>query len=114
VKAPKGFAKSYFSLASILAYSASCTLNSQIASVEALLHCRFSPKEESDEDESPPELLELHTFQNDFKPCLCSCFFNHLAHIMLHIHNYIPRCPYYTTYFAFRRTGVHPPRLSFS
>jgi hypothetical protein len=28
------------------------------------------------------------------------------------LNHYIPRCPYYTTYFAFRRTGVHPPFLT--
>jgi hypothetical protein len=53
------------------------------------------------------------TFHNDFKPCLCSCYFSYIAHIMTHLHHFIPRCPYYTTYFAFRRTGVHPPLHSF-
>jgi hypothetical protein len=113
VKRPKGFGKTYFSLSSILAYSVARTMNAQISAVTALVSCRFSHEDEIEEDDPPNEILELHTFHNDFKPCLCSCYFNHLAHIMLHIHHYIPRCPYYTTYFAFRRTGVHPPILSF-
>ena len=113
MKTPKGFGKTYFSLSSILAHSVQSTMHSQISAFTSLVNCRFSHEEESDEDDPPCELLELHPFHNDFKPCLCSCFFNHLAHIMLHIHHYIPRCPYYTTYFAFRRTGVHPPQHSF-
>jgi hypothetical protein len=108
VKTLKGFGKTYFSLSSILAHSVARTQQSQISALTAFVNCRFSHEKELEEDESPPEILELH----DFKPCFCSCFFNHLAHIMLHIHHYIPRCPYYTTYFAFRRTGVHPPLLS--
>ncbi len=43
------------------------------------------------------------------KGFFCNCYFNYISNIMLHLHHYIPRCPYYTTYFAFRRTGVHPP-----
>ncbi len=112
MKTLKGFGKTYFSLSSILAHSVARTQQSQISALTAFVNCRFSHEKELEEDESPPEILELHTFNNDFKPCFCSCFFNHLAHIMLHIHHYIPRCPYYTTYFAFRRTGVHPPLLS--
>jgi hypothetical protein len=112
VKRPKGFGKTYFSLSSILAYSIARTQQSQISALTAFVNCLFSHEKELEEDEPPPKILELHTFNNDFKPCLCSSYFNHLAHIMLHIHHYIPRCPYYTTYFAFRRTGVHPPFLS--
>jgi len=111
VKAVKGFGKNYFSLSAILAYSASRTLESKIQALTSLDYFFYS-KDEFKENESSIRTLDL--FSNEFKPCLCSCFFNHLAHIMLHIHHYIPRCPYYTTYFAFRRTGVHPPRLSFS
>jgi hypothetical protein len=111
MRTPKGFGKTYFSLSSILAHSVERTLTSQISAVTSLVNCRFSHKDELEEADPPPEILDNHTFHNDFKPCLCSCYFNHLAHIMLHIHHYIPRCPYYTTYFAFRRTGVHPPFL---
>ena len=114
MRRPKGFGKTYFSLSAILAYSVESTMHSQISSFTSFVNRRFSHDEQLNEDDPPPcELLELHHFHNDFKPCLCSCIFNHLAQIMLHIHHYIPRCPYYTTYFAFRRTGVHPPHYSF-
>lgn len=45
---------------------------------------------------------------------LCNCFYGHIARLTLLYHHYIPRCPYYNTYFAFRRTGVHPPHTLFS
>jgi hypothetical protein len=31
---------------------------------------------------------------------------------VLLLNHFIPRCPYYTTFYAFRRTGVHPPLFS--
>ena len=31
--------------------------------------------------------------------------------LVVSLFKFIPRCPYYTTCFAFRRTGVHPPLL---
>jgi len=34
------------------------------------------------------------------------------AHLAVRLFKYIPRCPFYCTFFAFRRTGVHPPRMS--
>lgn len=43
------------------------------------------------------------------KPCYCNIFFALKTRLSLLINHFIPRCPYYTTYFAFRRTGVHPP-----
>jgi len=46
------------------------------------------------------------------KPCHCDCFFKLKTILSLKINHFIPRCPYYTTYFAFRRTGVHPPYLT--
>ena len=113
MRRPKGFGKTYFSLSAILAYSVTSTMHSQISAFTSSICGIYSKEEEEIKDDDPPyKLLELHHFHNDFKPCQCSCFFNHLAQIMLHIHHYIPRCPYYTTYFAFRRTGVHPPYYS--
>ncbi len=43
------------------------------------------------------------------KPCHCNLFFKRKIRLVLLLNHFIPRCPYYTTYFAFRRTGVHPP-----
>ncbi len=48
------------------------------------------------------------------KPCLCNCFYKRKARLVLLLNHFIPRCPYYNTYFAFRRTGVHPPFPLFS
>jgi len=45
----------------------------------------------------------------DDKPCHCNYFYKLKATLMLKTNHFIPRCPYYTTYFAFRRTGIHPP-----
>ena len=47
------------------------------------------------------------------KICLCHRFHRHRAHLILLLNHFIPRCPYYNTYFAFRRTGVHPPLIAF-
>ncbi|MDX1808918.1 MAG: hypothetical protein R3331_05220 [Sulfurospirillaceae bacterium] len=43
------------------------------------------------------------------KPCHCNCIFRLKIRLILLLNIFIPRCPYYCTYFAFRRTGVHPP-----
>ena len=43
------------------------------------------------------------------KACHCNCYFKLKTRLALLLHHYIPRCPFYCTYFAFRRTGVHPP-----
>ena len=112
MKSLRGFRKTYFKLSSILAHSIATSLQGKIVSLHSKIHCQIS-KEKKNLKSFSTEIFELHTVNNEFKPCLCNCFFNHLAHIMLNIHHYIPRCPYYTTYFAFRRTGVHPPLLSY-
>ena len=48
------------------------------------------------------------------KACHCNCYFKLKTRLALLLHHYIPRCPYYTTFYAFRRTGVHPPQLILS
>ncbi|QFR49432.1 hypothetical protein FJR48_06705 [Sulfurimonas lithotrophica] len=53
--------------------------------------------------------FSIQTALVNSKPCHCDCFFKLKTKIALLINIFIPRCPYYTTYFAFRRTGVHPP-----
>lgn len=114
MKPPKGFGKTYFSLSSILAHSVERTMHSQISAFTSLVCCSFSSEDELEEDDPPAEILDLHTFHNESKPCQCNCYFKHLTHIKLALYHYIPRCPFYTTFYAFRRTGVHPPILSFS
>lgn len=43
------------------------------------------------------------------KACHCNCYFKLKTRLALLLNHYIPRCPFYTTFYAFRRTGVHPP-----
>jgi len=50
----------------------------------------------------------------NLKACHCNCYFKLKTKLALLLHHYIPRCPYYTTFYAFRRTGVHPPQTLFS
>ena len=111
MKSPLGFGKNYFTLSSILAHSIEPVMQSQSSSLESTLHRRISRDEESQENE-PPDIVEISQFHNESKPCHCNCFFKIKARLMLQLHHYIPRCPFYTPCFAFRRTGVHPP-LSF-
>ncbi|WP_321778033.1 hypothetical protein [Sulfurimonas sp.] len=68
---------------------------------------------EKDElDESPPdEALEL-IYKLNSKPCQCNCYYKLKTKVILLINHFIPRCPFYTVCFAFRRTGVHPPFIS--
>jgi len=48
------------------------------------------------------------------KACHCNCYFKSRTKLALLLNHYIPRCPFYTTFYAFRRTGVHPPQLILS
>ncbi|HFQ61944.1 MAG TPA: hypothetical protein ENK39_06550 [Epsilonproteobacteria bacterium] len=48
------------------------------------------------------------------KACHCNCYFKLKTKLALLLNHYIPRCPFYTTFYAFRRTGVHPPQNLFS
>ena len=48
------------------------------------------------------------------KACHCNCYFKLKTKLALLLNHYIPRCPYYTTFYAFRRTGVHPPHIILS
>jgi len=45
------------------------------------------------------------------KPCHCHILLTICSKIKIHIYRFIPRCPYYTVCFAFRRTGIHPPKF---
>jgi hypothetical protein len=108
MKSPCGFSKNYFTFASIQAHSVAPLLASR-ESVYSL-HIHKSITIEQDELEAPPPdesvfaLCELNA-----KPCLCNYFYKLKTKIALLINHYIPRCPYYTVCFAFRRSGIHPP-----
>ena len=108
----RGFGKNYFTFAAVLAYSVQNKLQSQISSVESLFSISSSYEDvEIDENDPPLDILESVTTINS-KPCHCNFLFNLKTRLALLINHFIPRCPYYTTYFAFRRTGVHPPLSS--
>ena len=108
----RGFAKNYFTLSAILAHSVAHKLQSQTASAQTLF--RLSNEKESLEEGDPPdELLEESTLLQPSKPCHCNCYYRRKTRLALLLNHYIPRCPFYCTYFAFRRTGVHPPIFSF-
>jgi hypothetical protein len=104
----KGFGKRYFKLSSIVAYSTAVKLNSQEV-VFSLF--KFDKKvqlgEIEDEAEDPPNDILL----TNKKICNCAKAYCHKVRLTLLLNHFIPRCPYYTTWYAFRRTGVHPPNL---
>ena len=110
MKSPKGFGKKYFSFASILAYSVETKIKNQITIAKKTLQYSTSKDTDELEDEDPPKLLNsISVLTNLNKPCHCDCVFRKKTKLTVSLFNFIPRCPYYTTYFAFRRTGVHPP-----
>ena len=109
MKSPRGFGKSYFSFSAMLAYSVQNSLEAKISSIYSLVpNGLLYEGEEVDEDDPPLELLET-TFIFTNKPCRCNCFYRLKTKLVTLLYQYIPRCPYYCTYFAFRRTGIHPP-----
>ena len=111
MKKPLGFGKSYFTLSAILAYSVQTRLQSQVASAYSIINSKLSFEEnELDDVDDPPHLLELPLILNA-KPCYCNLFFKLKTRLSLLINIFIPRCPFYCKYFAFRRSGVHPPIL---
>ena len=41
--------------------------------------------------------------------CHCDCVFKSKTALAIILFHFIPRCQYYCAFFAFRRTGTHPP-----
>ena len=113
MKLLNGFDKNFFTLCSIQAYSVAPKLHSIITSYKNHINTKLSSsnKDEIDEEESPPNLQEslLSCFIQKRKPCHCDCVFKRKTALAINLFRFIPRCPYYNTFFAFRRTGVHPP-----
>ena len=113
MRSPKGFGKNYFTFSAVLAYNVAHRLQSQTSALSCFLQSKVSDEDdEIDENDPPSDALETLCSLNA-KPCHCNCFYKLKTRLTLLLNHYIPRCPYYTTYFAFRRTGVHPPQLSF-
>jgi len=109
----RGFGKNYFTLSAILAHAVAHKLQAQVVSAQQLLRLH-SDKEPSEEGDPPDELLEISTALQPVKACHCNGYFKRKARLVLMLNHFIPRCPYYTTFYAFRRTGVHPPLPLFS
>ncbi|MDD2894715.1 MAG: hypothetical protein PHG81_01730 [Aliarcobacter sp.] len=113
MKLLNGFGKKYFTLCSIQAYAVAPKLHSVITSYKNHLSTKLSisSEDEKEEDESPPNLQEnlVSVFLLNKKPCHCDCVFKRKTALAVALFKFIPRCPYYDTFFAFRRTGVHPP-----
>ncbi len=113
MKLLNGFGKKYFTLCSIQAYAVAPKLHSVITSYKNHLSTKLSisSEDKKEEDESPPNLQEnlVSVFLLNKKPCHCDCVFKRRTAIAVALFKFIPRCPYYDTFFAFRRTGVHPP-----
>lgn len=108
MKSPRGFGKKYFTFSSMLAHNVASTLQSRESSSELYLQNKTSTQED-ELDESPPDEIIENFYELKSKPCQCNCYFKLKAKIALLLNHYIPRCPFYTVCFAFRRTGVHPP-----
>lgn len=114
MKLLNGFGKKYFTLCSIQAYSAATKLHSITTSCKNHLNTKLSISSQKDEEEeSPPNLLEdiLNCYIQTSKPCHCDCVFKRRTALAVSLFKFIPRCPYYCKFFAFRRTGVHPPKF---
>ena len=111
MKLLNGFGKKYFTLCSIQAYAVAPKLHSVITSSKNHLTTKLKISSNEEEEESPPLLQEnlLSCFIQNKKPCHCDCVFKRRTALAVALFKFIPRCPYYDTFFAFRRTGVHPP-----
>ena len=113
MKLLKGFGKKYFTLSAIQAHSVAPKLHSVITSYKNHSNKKLSisSKDENEEDESVPILQEnlISYLIQRTKPCHCDCVFRRKTALAITLFKFIPRCPYYDTFFAFRRTGVHPP-----
>ena len=110
MKSLRGFGKKYFTLSSILAYAVSQTLHNNVLRLKNYELFKILTSSKDEEDTPPDEelnVLACSLFQS--KPCHCDCYFKRKTKLAVKLFKFIPRCPFYCTFFAFRRTGVHPP-----
>ena len=112
----KGFGKKYFTLASIQAYATQSKLHAKFTALKTNINEKLKISSNSDEEDElscdiEQSLLSCNIVNS--KPCHCDCFFKRKTALAVRLFQFIPRCPFYCTFFAFRRTGVHPPQLSF-
>ncbi len=113
MKAPKGFGKKYFTFASVLAYTVENKLQKLTIISKYAFNNKSSKQEDEFEENDPPlDNLTLCLTSAVNKPCHCDCFFKSKTRLAVALFKFIPRCPYYCKFFAFRRTGVHPPLIT--
>ncbi len=107
---PRGFGKNYFTFSSVLAHNVAPKLHAQVSRATVRLQHKTASYCDECEQDDPP-LLETVALPCVLaaQPCHCNRFYELKTRLTLLINLFIPRCPYYTTCFAFRRTGVHPP-----
>ena len=110
LKSHRGFGKKYFTFASMQAHTVQISLDRMVTVSKSLVY-RESNSTDTEEEESPPldPFSPLLINLQDSKPCHCNCLFQNKTALAITLFRFIPRCPYYDTFFAFRRTGVHPP-----
>ncbi|MCB4751576.1 MAG: hypothetical protein LGB72_02665 [Sulfurovum sp.] len=95
----RGFDKRYFMLLPTLVYPAIYKLRTHAISTQTLF--RLNDHKNS--------LKTLDTTLQTINSYRCNCYYKYKARLVLLLNHFIPRCPYYTTFYAFRRTGIHPP-----
>lgn len=110
MRSAKGFGKNYFTFSTILAYSVENKIKFSMIRIDDLLkNINIKKSNELDENDPPLEILTSICNSKIIIGSYCNCLYKLKTILSLKINHFIPRCPYYTTYFAFRRTGVHPP-----
>jgi len=113
MRAPKGFGKCYFTLNAILAHAVAPGLHALQTRYTFLHEQNFLHEDEEEED--PPEAVVQTTatcLQNT-RPCHCNCYFRARTLLLLKLVRQLPKCNCKCRFFSFRRTGTHPPKLSF-
>ncbi|RUM62199.1 MAG: hypothetical protein DSZ03_07295 [Sulfurimonas sp.] len=109
MRSPRGFGKNYFTFSSVLAHSVAPLLQSHVSQVRMLPCQTLTQAGDVSEEDDPPQEMAVLPCSRQVQPCYCNGFYELKTRLALLLNLFIPRCPYYTTYFAFRRTGVHPP-----
>lgn len=104
----RGFGKRYFRFASIIAYNTMSKLHSNETASKQIFSDYYIESNIDKTDDDPPPINLLPLLENA-KVCRCAKAYKQIVRLTLLLNHFIPRCPYYTTWYAFRRTGTHPP-----
>lgn len=102
MRAPRGFGKRYFTLASIQAHSVAPAQNALRICLET--YATALQRDRESDEEAPLEAFVC--FSTD-KPCHCNCYFRRRTFLALR--RKTPSCNCNCRFYSFRRTGVHPP-----